>query len=158
MSPARQSDSATRIARVALPLPLPHTFDYLSESPELLSGCRVRVPFGRSSRVGVVVDTAGRTTVSNDRLKAVDPLLDVEPLASLRRAADYWCGAIGDVIFGALPLALRNDAAQDAFAEEIWRATAAGTSARDARTRRGGSAALLETLADAPLSASELDT
>jgi primosomal protein N' (replication factor Y) len=164
MSPARQSDSATRIARVALPLPLPHTFDYLSESPELLSGCRVRVPFGRSSRVGVVVDTAGRTTVSNDRLKAVDavldiePLLDVELLASLRRAADYWCGAIGDVIFGALPLALRNDAAQDAFAEEIWRATAAGTSARDARTRRGGSAALLETLADAPLSASELDT
>jgi primosomal protein N' (replication factor Y) len=129
-----------------------------------LSGCRVRVPFGRSSRVGVVVDTAGRTTVSNDRLKAVDavldiePLLDVELLASLRRAADYWCGAIGDVIFGALPLALRNDAAQDAFAEEIWRATAAGTSARDARTRRGGSAALLETLADAPLSASELDT
>ena len=164
MSPARQSDSATRIARVALPLPLPHTFDYLSESPELLSGCRVRVPFGRSSRVGVVVDTAGRTTVSNDRLKAVDavldtePLLDVELLASLRRAADYWCGAIGDVIFGALPLALRNGAAQDAFAEEIWRATAAGTSARDARTRRGGSAALLETLADAPLSASELDT
>jgi primosomal protein N' (replication factor Y) len=164
MNPARQSDSATTIARVALPLPLPQTFDYLSESPDLLPGCRVRVPFGRSSRVGVVVDTAGRTTISDDRLKAIDavldtePLLDAELLASLRRAADYWCGAIGDVVFGALPLALRNGAAQDAFAEEIWRATAAGTSARDARTRRGGSAALLETLADAPLSASELDT
>ncbi|WIG56582.1 MAG: Helicase PriA essential for oriC/DnaA-independent DNA replication [Rhodanobacteraceae bacterium] len=164
MSPARQSDSATRIARVALPLPLPQTFDYLSESPELLPGCRVRVPFGRSSRVGVVVDTATHSDVSGERLKAVDavldpePLLDVELLASLLRAADYWCGAIGEVIFGALPLALRNGATQDTFAEEIWRATAAGTSARDARTRRGGSAALLETLADAPLSASELDT
>lgn len=164
MSAARQSDSAITIARVALPLPLPQTFDYLSESPELSPGCRVRVPFGRSSRVGVVIDTANRTTVSGDRLKAIDavldhePLLDVELLASLRRAADYWCGAIGDVIFGALPLALRNGAAQDAFAEEIWRATAAGTSARDARTRRGSSAALLEVLANAALSASELDT
>ncbi|MES2405598.1 MAG: primosomal protein N' [Pseudomonadota bacterium] len=164
MSPARLSGSATTIARVALPLPLPQTFDYLSESSELLPGCRVRVPFGRSYRVGVVVETAAHTEVSGNRLKPIDamldpqPLLDTELLASLRRAADYWCGAIGDVISGALPLALRNGAAQDGFAEEIWRATAAGTSARDARTRRGASAALLETLSDASLSASELDT
>ncbi|HXE66248.1 MAG TPA: primosomal protein N' [Rhodanobacteraceae bacterium] len=164
MSPARQSDSKATIARVALPLPLPQTFDYLSESSGLSPGCRVRVPFGRSSRVGIVVGTAAHTDVSSDRLKSIDavldhqPVLDAELLVSLRRAADYWCGAIGDVIFGALPLALRNGSAQDAFAEEIWCATAAGTSARDARTRRGGSAALLETLSDAALSASELDT
>lgn len=164
MSCARQSDSATRIVRVALPLPLPQTFDYLSETPTSLPGCRVRVPFGRSSRIGVVVDAASRTTVDGNRLKSIDAvldsevLLDAELLASLRRATDYWCGAIGDVIFGALPLGLRNGAAQDAFMQEIWRTTAAGVAARDARTRRGGSAALLATLADAPLSASELDT
>ncbi|HJR10272.1 MAG TPA: primosomal protein N' [Rhodanobacteraceae bacterium] len=164
MKPARQSGFPPRIARVALPLPLPQTFDYLSESLEPLPGCRVRVPFGRSHRIGIVVDAAGRTAVSGDRLKPVEavldpqPLLDTELLASLRRASDYWCGAIGDVIFGALPLALRDGGALDAFAEEIWRVTVAGGSARDARTRRGGSAALLETLADTALSASELDT
>jgi primosomal protein N' (replication factor Y) len=161
MKLARQSD---RIARVALPLPLAQTFDYLSESSELLPGCRVRVPLGRSHRIGIVVDIVEHTAFSGDRLKSIEavldphPLLDAELLASLRRAADYWCGAIGDVIFGALPLALRDGGALDAFAEEIWRITVAGASARDARTRRGGSAALLETLADAALSASELDT
>ena len=163
MKLARQSEFPPRIVRVALPLPLPQTFDYLS-GPELLPGCRVRVPFGRSKRIGIVIDTVERPAVSSDRLKSVeavlDPqsLLDAELLASLRRAADYWCGAIGDVIFGALPLGLRNGGALDSFAEEIWRVTAAGGSARDARTRRGGSAALLETLADTTLSASELDT
>src|SRR6185437_11722297 len=163
MKPAPQSDLSPRVARVALPLPLPQPFDYLSE-PELLPGCRVRVPFGRSRRIGIVVEVAERPAVSSDRLKAVEtvldpqPLLDAELLASLRRAADYWCGAIGDVIFGALPLALRDGGAPDDFAEEIWRATVTGASARDARTRRGGSAALLETLADTALSASDLDT
>jgi primosomal protein N' (replication factor Y) len=163
MNAARQSGFAPRIARVALALPLPQTFDYLS-GPELLPGCRVRVPFGRSKRIGIVVDATDRPTVSSDRLKPVEavldpePLLDAELLASLRRAADYWCGAIGEVIFGALPLALRDGGNPDSFVEEIWRATVAGASARDARTRRGGSAALLEALADAVLSASELDT
>ena len=112
----------------------------------------------------MVVDTVEHTAVSGDRLKSIEavldrePLLDAELLASLRRAADYWCGAIGDVIIGALPLALRDGGAPDGYAEEIWRVTVAGASARDARTRRGGSAALLDTLADTTLSASELDT
>ncbi|HKT42782.1 MAG TPA: primosomal protein N' [Rhodanobacteraceae bacterium] len=164
MKPARQSGPPPGIARVALPLPLPQTFDYLSESPELLPGCRVQVPLGRSRRIGIVVDTVEHTALPGSRLKPVEavidlqPLLDPELLASLARAADYWCGAIGDVVFGALPQALRDGAAPDAFAEEVWRATHAGTSARDARSRRGGSAALLDTLSDAALSASELDT
>jgi primosomal protein N' (replication factor Y) len=163
MKPARQSGPPSRIARVALPVPLPQTFDYLS-GPELSPGCRVRVPFGRSKRIGIVVDATARPAIARDRLKPIEaaldpePLLDAELLASLRRAADYWCGALGDVVFGALPLALRDGGMPDALAEEIWRATGAGTSARDARSRRGGSAALLETLSDAALSASELGT
>lgn len=164
MKPAPQSGPLPRIVRVALPLPLPLTFDYLAESPGSLPGCRVRVPFGRSRRIGVIVDTSERPSVPGDRLKPIEalldpqPLLDAELLANLRRAAEYWCGAIGDVIFGALPLALRDGRAPDAFAEECWRVTVAGAAARDARTRRGSSAALLATLAGAVLSASELDT
>lgn len=37
------------IAHVALPVPLPRTFDYLlPEGMTVKAGCRVRVPFGNS--------------------------------------------------------------------------------------------------------------
>ncbi len=150
--------------RVALPLPVAGTFDYLGGTFTPRAGCRVRVPFGRSHRTGIVVSTGVASALDPGKLKPVETLLDAEPLidaellASLQRAADYWCGAIGEVVFGALPRALRTGRATDAFAEEAWRATTAGAAARDARSRRGKSAALLETLADATLSASELDT
>ncbi|HEY9112735.1 MAG TPA: primosomal protein N' [Rhodanobacteraceae bacterium] len=152
------------IVRVALPVPVPQAFDYLPGPTVPRAGCRVRVPFGRTRRVGIVMDVAPDAGVENRRLKPIgatlddEPLLDAELLASLRRAADYWCGAIGEVVFGALPLALRDGHPTFGFAEEAWRVTTAGAAARDARTRRGGSAALLEALGGATLSASELDT
>ncbi|MBS0383382.1 MAG: primosomal protein N' [Proteobacteria bacterium] len=150
--------------RVALPLPLPQAFDYLADTGVVRPGSRVRVPFGRTHRVGVVIAADPPTTLAAEHLKPIEavlddtPLLDAELLANLCRAADYWCGAIGDVVFGALPLALREGRAVTDFAEECWRATIAGTSSRDAHTRRGGSAALLEILGDSTLSANELDS
>ncbi|HET7931821.1 MAG TPA: primosomal protein N', partial [Rhodanobacteraceae bacterium] len=156
--------SAIGVVRVALPLPLPQTFDYLADSTAARPGCRVRVPFGRSQRVGIVVGANPQAAVAVERLKPIDavldsvPLLDAELLANLQRAADYWCGAIGDVVFGALPLALRDGRATSDFVEECWRCTQAGTAARDARTRRGKSAELLGVLGDSTISASELDT
>ncbi|WHZ19794.1 MAG: Helicase PriA essential for oriC/DnaA-independent DNA replication [Rhodanobacteraceae bacterium] len=158
-----QSDSGT-IVRVALPLPLPQAFDYLSGPLAAQPGCRVRVPFGRSHKTGVVLETTLHADIAVERLKPIDALLDAEPLidavllADLRRAADYWCGAIGDVVFGALPLALREGRAPADFATEAWRITLAGTAARDARTRRGASAALLDVLGDAIWTANELDS
>ncbi|MGH8182136.1 MAG: primosomal protein N' [Rhodanobacteraceae bacterium] len=160
----RQSDPAPAILKIALPLPLRQTFDYLSNGAAVQPGCRVRVPFGRSQRVGIVVETTTHAAVVAARIKPIEavldaqPLLDAELLANLRRAADYWCGAIGEVLFGALSRALREDRAPADFVEETWRATAAGTAARDARTRRGGSAALLQTLGEEAFSANELDT
>src|SRR5579875_3547212 len=164
MAAARQSDHPDLIARVALPVPLPQTFDYLSAGFPVYPGCRVRVPFGRTRRTGVVIDTSAEPDLVVERIKPIEAVLDAEPLfdnelfANLRRGAEYWCGALGEVLFGALPSPLREGRAPAEFAEEIWRATAAGASARDARTRRGGSAALLETLGDEAVSASELDT
>ena len=164
MTRAPHSDRPAQVVQVALPVPLPQTFSYLSASPGLTAGSRVRVPFGRTQRVGVVVETGVHHDPAGPPLKAIEAVLDEEPLldpallSNLRRAADYWCGATGEVVFGALPLALRDGRAISDFAEEAWRATAAGTAARDAGSRRGGSAALLETLGDAVLSGSELDT
>ncbi|HEX5353366.1 MAG TPA: primosomal protein N' [Rhodanobacteraceae bacterium] len=164
MNHREQSNAPSGIVRVALPLPVPQAFDYLRGAAGAGAGVRVRVPFGRTHRTGIVVETTVLPAVSAARLKPVDaslddePLLDAELLANLRRAADYWCGMIGEVLFGALPLALRDGRAPSDFAEEAWRVTASGSAARDARTRRGSSAALLEELRDATLSSSELDT
>ena len=164
MTEPSRPDSSACIVRVALPIPLPQTFSYRSDSSTVRAGSRVRVPFGHAHRTGVVLEFGTEADVTGQQLKYIDavlddePLLDPELLSNLRRAADYWCGAIGEVIFGALPLGLREGRAPSDFAEEAWQLTAAGTAARDARSRRGGSAALLETLADVALSASELDT
>ena len=164
MSEAPPSIPLASIMQVALPVPMPQVFDYLSGDFALRPGCRVRVPFGRTHRVGIVVDIVTGSDMNPDRLKPIeavlddDPLLDAELLANLRRAADYWCGPIGEVMSGALPLGLREGRAPSDFAQEAWRTTAGGAAARDARTRRRGSAALLEMLGDATLSASELDT
>ncbi|HEX5353012.1 MAG TPA: hypothetical protein VFW60_02935, partial [Rhodanobacteraceae bacterium] len=127
MTAASQSNPAALIARIALPVPVPRTFDYLTAGSILSPGCRVRVPFGRTRRVGVVVDIVPDADVEAERLKPIEavlddrPLLDPELLSNLRRAADYWCGAIGEVIFGALPLGLRDGRAPSDFAEEAWR-------------------------------------
>lgn len=160
----RPRHTATGVVQVALPLPLPQTFDYLADRSAARPGCRVRVPFGRSHRIGIVVADEAQADLAVERLKPVDavldavPLFDPELLADLQRAAGYWCGALGDVLFGALPLALRDGRSTTDFVEDCWRITRAGTAARDARTRRGKSAELLAVLGDSTFSASELDT
>ncbi len=46
-----------RILRIALDVPLPRLFDYLAaEYAESDIGYRVEVPFGATSRVGVIVE------------------------------------------------------------------------------------------------------
>ncbi|ULU25367.1 primosomal protein N' [Dyella terrae] len=81
------------------------------------------------------------------------PLLDAELMATLARAADYWLGAPGEAYANALPLALREDRPLPELHEEAWALTAAGRSALDAGSRRGGSRALLEALARGPQTA-----
>ena len=48
-----------QIVRVALDLPLHRFFDYLVPESEMVSagdvGLRVRVPFGRQSKIGILV-------------------------------------------------------------------------------------------------------
>ncbi|HWG09989.1 MAG TPA: primosomal protein N' [Rhodanobacteraceae bacterium] len=155
------------VLRVALAVPLPRLFDYLPPHDHgiVLPGCRVEVPFGRTHRIGIVVEVTADSEWPREQLKparrALDttPLLDGELLANLQRAADYWCGAVGEVLFGALPAWLREGRAPpETGTEEIWRLTVSGHSALDARSRRGSSLALLQRLAQAPASAPDLGT
>ena len=152
------------VLRIALPVPLPTLFDYLPPaSGPATAGSRVLVPFGRSKAVGVVVETDVAANVGSARLKRVlrvlddGPLLDAELMQTLAWAADYWLGAPGEAYANALPLLLREDKPLPETREPIWQLTIAGLSALDAGSRRGGSRALLQALAEGPQSAVELD-
>ncbi|TIY69348.1 primosomal protein N', partial [Escherichia coli] len=104
------------VAHVALPVPLPRTFDYLlPEGMTVKAGCRVRVPFGKQQeRIGVVVSVSDVSELPLNELKAVVEVLDVEPVFThsvwrlLLWAADYYHHPIGDVLFHALPILLRQ--------------------------------------------------
>lgn len=60
------------VAHVALPVPLPRTFDYLlPEGMAVKAGCRVRVPFGKQERIGIVAAVSERSELPLDELKPV---------------------------------------------------------------------------------------
>lgn len=103
--------------RVALDTPLRTTFDYLAPAaldPPARPGARVRVPFGRQSAVGLVVELAATSEVAPGKLKAIEavidttPALDEELLGLMRWAADYYHHPIGEVLFTALPQLARK--------------------------------------------------
>ena len=123
-----------RLIRVAVPVPLAEGFDYLpaadGEVPAL--GSRVRVPFGRVERIGIVVDHPTTTTLPPGKLKAIRSVLDTTPtignelLQTLRWAAEYYHHPLGAVLSHALPALLRQGRALDGPAELAWQLTAAG--------------------------------
>ena len=58
------------ILRVALDVPLPKLFDYRSEDATRADiGYRALVPFGTKRRVGVIVDVAAKSEVTDSRLR-----------------------------------------------------------------------------------------
>ncbi|MBV9725863.1 MAG: primosomal protein N' [Gammaproteobacteria bacterium] len=127
----------SQIFRVALDTPLRRLFDYLppvQPSAPPVPGARVRVPFGRQRRVGVITEVAQHSDVPAARLKAIlsvldpTPVLDAALLELLRWAADYYHHAVGEVLASALPRALRLGAAASAR-EERWLLTPDGASA-----------------------------
>ncbi len=151
------------VLHVALPVPLPHVFDYLPPAHgEAQVGSRVVVPFGRGRQVGIVVAVDGASQVATSRLKPAlalpddAPLLDAELMCTLAWAADYWLAAPGEAYATALPQALRSTRALPALGAEYWTLSTDGREALQAGTRRGGSAALLAVLAGGALSAAEL--
>ncbi|MGN6313793.1 MAG: primosomal protein N' [Rhodanobacteraceae bacterium] len=153
------------LLRVALAAPLPRSFDYLppDDHPLPLPGSRIEVPFGRARRVGIVVTHVSTSDIPHEQLRPALRVLDDIPvftselLANLLRASDYWCGAVGEVLFGALPSWLREDRSPPRNEDDAWRLTPAGRSALDAQSRRGSSARLLGILAEAPQRAGDLD-
>ena len=127
------------VLQVAVPVPVRHPFDYLpprpGSAPPVRPGARVRVPFGRTSAVGVVVGIARASAVDARRLKRVrevidpQPLLDPAMLKLLLWASGYFQHPVGEVVVGTLPRLLRLGRAPKAERRMRYAATTAGAQA-----------------------------
>ena len=124
--------AADSVLRVALPVPLPRLFDYLppADGPGNV-GCRVRVPFGSRSVVGLIT-AIGPPEPGVAELRQVEALLDTQPLLqgelleSLRWLARYSHAPLGEVLATALPSALRRGEPLPDTHAWAWRLTEAG--------------------------------
>ena len=155
------------VLRIAVPVPLMQVFDYLppagTDIGSLARGSRVLVPFGRSRRVGVVVEVAAQSGLPDQQLKPVLAVLDPAPLltAELMDAvawtSRYYQYPLGEVLHAALPAGLRNPrAAEDAGERGL--VLKPGPAAGAFKPRAGSrTARLLDLLERGPLTDARLD-
>ncbi|MCB1917076.1 MAG: primosomal protein N' [Rhodocyclaceae bacterium] len=108
------------IVRVALPVPLPQAFDYLSENASTGDvGRSVRVRFGKEALSGIILSLPAHSDVAEARLKPVLeirrdlPPLPPDWLAMVAFVARYYHAPIGEVVQLALPPGMRRSAAVD---------------------------------------------
>jgi primosomal protein N' (replication factor Y) (superfamily II helicase) len=158
--------SKPELVRVAVPVPLAEAFDYLAAPgvPAPPIGSRVRVPFGRRERVGVVVEHPAATPLPHEKLRTIREVLDHGPLIgpelmqTLLWAADYYHYPAGEVLSHALPAHLREGRGLDDVPERAWRLTAAGRVEPLERLARAAKqqARALGALAAGPQTAAEL--
>ncbi len=122
-------DAKNKTIRVVIQRPIYKSLDYdCSISPLPSSGCRVRVPLGNSVVTGLVIETD--VTSEFKKLKSIlqvldeKPLLDNAMLALLTWASRYYLYPLGEVLFHALPVALRNGKAIPQLT--LWRLSETG--------------------------------
>ncbi len=148
---------AAAIVRVAVPVPLPGSFDYLWPGPGQppAPGCRVRVPLGKGERVGLVLEIADETSITAAKLKPVGSALDELPvisselLATLVWCAEYYHHPIGEVVAQALPPLLRRGRELPSGIVAGWRLSKDGSAQDPAMIARRAprQAQILEALA-----------
>ena len=166
-----QTPSALQgILQVAVPSPLPQTFDYLlpvnCSVERIAPGMRVRIPFGRSQKVGVVVALASDSRIDRTRLKPVlellddDAILPAEIQSLAQWASRYYHYPIGEVLSATLPTLLRQGDPAKTTGEKVWSLNKAGIATDPLTLKRAPrQLALLQLLqqSDKPLTAGELD-
>ena len=98
-----------KLISVALDVPINQLFDYIVENQDIKIGCRVKVPFGSSTRTGIIVETkklnAGQTAYKIKNIhKVLDEsrVLSTEMMETCKWAATYYHYPIGQVLFNAL--------------------------------------------------------
>ena len=151
------------IVRVAVPSPLRRYFDYLPpvsmDPTSLRPGARIKVPFGRGQKIGLITELRSDTPVDHSLLRhaiavldLVDPALPPDLLQLANWAQQYYQHPPGEVFASVLPVLLRQGQALRIQQETIWRLTPAGENAwQQGEPRRASrQRALLQLLVDQP--------
>ena len=101
-------------------------FDYrVPRLDEADIGCRVRVPFGRKTVLGVIVGVSETPSVDPEKVRAAGEILrDIPPLPQdllqlLEFCSGYYHHPIGEVIHAAMPGRLRLPNKSRAFAQPV---------------------------------------
>ena len=118
-----------KFAQVGIDTPLRRLFDYRIPAAlhnQVMPGCRVLVPFGKRSIVGVVVNITIESEIDHARIKDItqvldnSPILDEESLSLIVWAARYYQYSLGAALFTALPPALRKTGQNTTEKEFLW--------------------------------------
>jgi len=158
------------ILRVALATPLRRCFDYLPpkhyDPEQLIPGVRVQVSFGRSIKIGVLVEVDCKTNIDIAKLKPALAILDYQVILPedllnlLIWASQYYQHSLGEVISAALPVMLRRGKPAELKGWQRWRLSKKGKDV-DIKSlgRAPRQAGLLGELANSPtgLSAQQLN-
>ncbi|TBR44697.1 primosomal protein N' [Marinomonas agarivorans] len=123
--------------QVALPVPMRTLFDYripkaIALRHKLLPGMRVKVPFGHSVRLGIIVNLTNTSQWDEQQIKPITSLHDEQAvmaadiLALGQWASRYYHHPIGEVLFHALPVLLRKGEKPEYRTESWWVLTEKG--------------------------------
>ncbi|WP_199610863.1 primosomal protein N' [Flocculibacter collagenilyticus] len=133
-----------KIAKVALPLPLRRLFDY--QIPDNITnakiGQRVVVPYGNQQRVGVIWQLTNESSFEPAKLKYIAECVEdcstfnTQQMQLLNWAAQYFQHPIGEVVFTALPNALKKHKQIQAYISAQYRITALGANTTEDELKR----------------------
>lgn len=164
MEPLNKTPDITfdQIVSVAVFAPLRQCYSYLAPA-SAVAGARVKIPFGVSERVGVIVSLNAEG--EREKLKPIRQLLDqsalfpADSIKFLLWAQRYYQHPIGEVFATALPSKLKNGGDTEIKLCKAWQLSEQGQQIAPQELKRSSKqAALLETFqqANQALAASQL--
>ena len=119
--------------RVALPIPHSDLFDYRCDSLDSAQiGCRVVVPFGHTTRIGIIIEHQQESQISEDKIKSVNSVVDSEPvvdeslLRTLSWTSRYYHYPLGEVLWTALPDVVRMGKSMQPNLPKVYGLTESG--------------------------------
>ena len=98
--------SMPKLVKVVFDIPVNDSFDYISDNEKVKIGSRVKVSFGNTTRIGVMIDIITvESKQKKYKLKKIHeiidkvPILSKEMLKTCKWAASYYHHPLGQVIF-----------------------------------------------------------
>ncbi|MEC7676823.1 MAG: DEAD/DEAH box helicase family protein, partial [Pseudomonadota bacterium] len=97
------------LVKIVFDIPINDSFEYISDDKKVKIGSRVRVSFGNTTRIGIVIDIIEADVKSKTyEIKKIDELIDEVPVLTqemfktCKWVSSYYHHPIGQVIFSAM--------------------------------------------------------